>query len=232
MNLKHHLDRGATGRLAIVDRADEISVYVMGGEIVAAQATNDDFLLIRRLHAAGILDFGQASELTSMAQTGESVFGLLLEELDATTIERVLHQRFLDNLAHFVGIDTMPTFTELSAVFVENIQMGHDSRRLIKECSRLWEMASRVDLDAELVAAHPEEAAGAQSLVIACLEPEQTVGQILLELPMEPVAARAMMAKMIETGILTRLTELELELDEEEAFDEEEDPVEDMETME
>jgi hypothetical protein len=230
LSLKQHLDGGATGRLSTLDGPEEISVYVMKGEIVAAQATNDDLLLIRRLMAAGLLDTQQTNQLTSMARVGEPVFGLLLEDLDATTIERVLHQRFLDNLARFVGMDAMPLFTELSAVFVENIQMGHDSRKLIAECQHLWEMASELDLDAELSAAHPEEAAGAQSLVITCLEPDKTVRQILVELPMEPVAARAMMARMIDTGILTRVTELELEEEEEE--EEEEEPVEDMETME
>jgi len=218
-----------------MDETEEISVYVMGGEIVAAQATNDDLLLVRRLDAAGILDADRVVELTAMARTGESVFGILLEEVDANTMERVLHQRFLDNLARFVGIDAIPSFTELSAVFVENIQIGHDSRRLIGDCVHLWEMASKVDLDAELVAAHPEEAAGAQALVIASLQPERTVRQILVELPLEPVAARAMMAQMVETGIVAHLTELELELEadeEEEEASEEEEPVEDQETME
>ncbi len=197
-----HVERGATGRLTVGADAARVEVYVLNGEIVAAHTEDDDRLLVRRLASVGALDNGQVEALQRTLEVGEPVFGLLLETVDEALIEDVLYERFRDNLIGFVGQEGEPQFTELSAVFVENIQMGLDARALLVDCARAWESGQAVDLSAEIVRGPMSPTTEEEQAILACVAPGRTLRQVLMQAPLEPLWARSVVARMLEADQL------------------------------
>ncbi len=205
-DLSRHLQKGSTGRLSTTTRSVEVDVYVMNGSVVAAESSDDIKLLLRRLYAAKALSRARATEFGGLADLGEGVFGMLLEEVDATLMERALFERFRDNVSRFLGVRDAATFHPMGAVFVENFQMGHNTHELLLECAKLWRQSRHVPLSMVLAPSHIEDATPDQQLVADRLDGRRTVRQILHDVSIEPVYGRAVLAQMLANGIATKVS--------------------------
>lgn len=200
--LSRHLAKGSTGRISVGAKGYELDVYVMNGQVVAAESPDDIKLILRRVAATGQIGQERAAELGGQADSGESIFGVLLEEVPEKVMETVLFDRFRDNLARYLGSKATAEFKPLGAIFVENFQMGHDTPGLLRECSAMWRQSQKVALNAVLRATHPEDATADQRLVIQLVDGRRTVRQLLQEVPLEPIYGRALVAQMAANGIL------------------------------
>lgn len=203
-DLSRHLQKGSIGRLSATTRSVEVDIFVMNGSVVAAQTSDDIKLLLRRLYVAKALSRARATEFGGLADLGEGVFGMLLEEVDATLMEQVLFERFRDNVSRFLGVRDRATFHPMAAVFVENFQMGHDTQVLLLECAKQWRQSRHVPLSIVLAQSHTEDASPDQKILAERLDGRRTVRQVLYDVPMEPVYGRAVLAQMLTNGIVVR----------------------------
>jgi hypothetical protein len=205
-DLSRHLQKGSTGRLSTTTHSVEVDVYVMNGAVVAAESSDDIKLLLRRLYAAKALSRARATEFGGLADLGEGVFGMLLEEVDTTLMEEALFERFRDNVSRYLGVRDNATFHPMGAVFVENFQMGHNTSTLLHECTKLWRQSRHVPLSMVLAPSHTEDATPDQQLIADRLDGRRTVRQVLHDVPVEPVYGRAVLAQMLANGIATKVS--------------------------
>lgn len=207
--LLKHLEKGSTGRLALGAGAIAVRVYVQEGHLLAAEGAEDVSALLRRLSLQGSVPESRHRELVAMVELGEPAFGALLDEVPPDVLDPVLHERFRDNLARFLGAEGMPKFESLSGVFVDNLQLGYDARQLVESCSSMWDAAMRIELDTELVPGPHRPADPRHRAVLEALEETRVVSSLIGRLPLEPIAARAMIAEMLEAGFVVVAGDLE-----------------------
>lgn len=127
------LDQGQTGCLVGRGVGGRYRVYVMLGEILAAQVDDDDARLLARLRAGRDLSSAQLAALRGQLPARGVVLESLFELLPEQTVMSLLFERFRENLLAYLLSDDLETFVSMDAVFTENIQVGHDSRTLVHE---------------------------------------------------------------------------------------------------
>ena len=149
--LLRQVSKRSTGKLTIGAGAASTAVYVMNGDVVAAESGEDGRQLIRRFHLLGGLATQAVSHLESLVESGEPFFGELLDNAAPHLVDPILAERFRDNVARFVGSAMTPTFEAQLGVFVENLQIGHNSAQLITSCCAMWDTAETLDLDLQIV---------------------------------------------------------------------------------
>ncbi|MDP2314069.1 MAG: hypothetical protein Q8P41_14300 [Pseudomonadota bacterium] len=108
-------------------------VYVMLGEVLAAQSDHDDDSMLGILLAAGHVDGARYAALRSRMATGGVLSESLFDTLPEALLLELLFERFRENLFQFLSDTVVTEFLPMDAVFVENIQVGHDSRELLDE---------------------------------------------------------------------------------------------------
>lgn len=204
-DLSRQLQLGSTGRLSTQVRGVDLDLYLMNRQVVAAESSDDIKLLLRRLYAAKALSRARVTELGNLSDMGESVFGLLLEEVDTELMEKALFDRFRDNVSRFLGVRAPAQFHPMSAVFVENFQMGHNTEELLLACAKTWRLSRYIPLSMVLRSVHPEDATKQQVPLVERLDGERTVRQILHDVPVEPLFGRAVLAQMLSNGIVERV---------------------------
>lgn len=228
--LRRNVQQEVTGRLTVGAGASAISVYLMDGAIVAATSPDDERQLVHLLQRQGVLRRKVAQDFEARLERSESIFGELLK-YGGAPLEVALVNRFENNLATFIGSVSKPTFAALRTVFVDNLQMGHDTPALIDRVSRLWDAASSLDVDATLAAGHVPFESEAQLWVAKAVgRGERTASAILLDLPMEELHARVVLLEMLEKGMI-RIPGSEPEPADEPTESRAEPPVEDQETV-
>lgn len=154
--LRDYLAKGVTGQLRLsAAGAGEWSVYVMQGEILAAHGPQDGAWIIRRLVNNGALSAKQGDRLTA-AMSEETPFEeLLLGKVPDELFLDLLYARFCQNLHDFIGLEGRPAFQSMDAVFVDNIQVGHDSQALLREIEGLRERTRELRVHAEHLIVRP-----------------------------------------------------------------------------
>ncbi|MCB9674994.1 MAG: hypothetical protein H6737_07750 [Alphaproteobacteria bacterium] len=183
-----------------------LEVFLMNGDIIGAVRPDDDFLLLRRVRMADALAEIRLTALTKVADAGQSVFGILLDEVDNSVIEPILFERFRDNLVAFLASETPPDFEPMAGVFVDNMQMGHNAARLIDSACK----------DADLARRHPPETlltqgpAGARddvetAILMALGDDEISITQLIERSPVEWWGGRAIIAGMLDSGALSKV---------------------------
>ena len=85
--LSRHIEKGAPGRLCVGHGHNNVSVYLMNGQILSAEAADDTQLLLRRLVNAGLLPRVRAEEMSALVELGERVFGTIRGENDPSAME-------------------------------------------------------------------------------------------------------------------------------------------------
>jgi hypothetical protein len=200
--LLQHVESRSTGRLSVGARASEVSVWVLKGEIVAATSPPDEAALVRLAGLSGALDPSVREDLERRLAGGESVFGPLLDAIPGPLAERLLHDRFRANLADYLGSMSRPAFAPLTAVFVDNLQLGGDTHALVAACGAAADSAGSLDLDAVIGPGpgHPQgefEAALQQAL----LREPSPIGALLGVLAWEPVLVRGWIQGALDSGV-------------------------------
>lgn len=208
--LLEHLGTRATGRLTVGAGAGATHAYLMGGQLVATERVDDLHQLVRMLSLRQLLTEEAARQLADRIEAGEPVFGSLLDAAPAELMDQLLFDRFRQNLCAYVDSLDQPRFDAMKSVFVENIQMGHDSAELLEECCGLVDTAAHLDLDTRLVAGSTEpEEVWHQAIFAKLGTSPRSVSGVLLELPLETTLGRVIMLEMLEAGAALRAEELE-----------------------
>ncbi len=192
--------------------AAEVSVYVMNGEVVAATSPDDERVLVHLLQRQGVLRRKIVRQLEEALENSQPIFGDLLT-YGGKALDRALYARFENNLATFVGSISAPGWEALRTVFVDNLQMGHDTAQLIEGACDLWDRASVLDVDTMVeTGATPFDDDDALWVAKAVGRGARTVSSILLALPMEELRARVEILDMLDKGMI-RVAGLELDED-------------------
>ncbi len=128
------LDTGQTG--CLVGRAAtgaRYRVYVMLGEILAAQSDEDDARLLARLVVGDLVEASQHEALRARVTKGGGLVESLFDVMPEQALLELLFERFRENLRAYLGAQQVEAFQAMDAVFTDNIQVGHDSRALVDE---------------------------------------------------------------------------------------------------
>ncbi|MFK7929072.1 MAG: hypothetical protein AB8H79_12840 [Myxococcota bacterium] len=200
------LEQHDTGRLRVGRGAAELHVCVWDGEIVAATSRDDLRHVLRRLLIAGELKADEVATLLERAESGEPVFGELLDRIEGEVISTILQDRFVENLTRYLGSGARPRFAHCPAVFEDNFQLGHDANTLLQASADAWDDAMSIDLDIEVFGGAAPPRNGLQRVVLGKVQQGATVGKLLVQLPVEPFSARALVARMLRAHVLDTAT--------------------------
>jgi len=211
--LTQKLQSGARGCLSVGDGGSSIFIYIMDGGIVGAERPEDCAEVLRRLSVGGALDMDDADELTETHASLASVMPLLLERVDEDLIERVLHDRFRNNLARFLGTRGAAHFETRDALWFDNVQVGHNAGQLIAGAAQMLQHAATVDKSIPLVAGETPPRDGMEGLIVELLGDGTSTQDLLPALPLEPIEGRALIARLLDDGVI------------EEIFDESDEPL-------
>ncbi len=166
-----------------------VFLYVTNGEILAAHSAFDGDRLIRRLACWPDTTPAMVTEARAWLARGESLsdtlFSVAPEEIGA----RLLAERFRENVYRFVGSAVNADFEPMEAIFVDNIQVGHESRRLIEELLTLWSEQTAIEQGAAeiTVRRHRPPADGDEdALLLLNTWSDGTLAEVLDRSPLEP----------------------------------------------
>ncbi len=136
--IRASLEDGRTGCLMASDAGlGVIEVYVMSGEVLAAHAADDDVRLLARLAASGVIPPAQLESLAEACTAPGEFTEALYNTLDDEAVHELFYERFRENLYCFLGANGAIEFEPMEALFVANIQVGHDSLQLLEELASL-----------------------------------------------------------------------------------------------
>lgn len=198
-----------TGCISVqVSEGQTLGVYIMLGEILAAHATDDRERLLRMLQNTGAVEDSKIDALRRARAEGSSVTEELFEIVPEEVLQELLTERFRENLFQYLQFNGEPTFEPMESVFVENIQVGHDSRALVEELDALVVSSARLREPPGLVLA-PGAATikDPRHLKLASLcRPHLPIGDLLRRAPWEPARTLALIAELLERGALVAVS--------------------------
>jgi len=205
--VRDYLARGVTGCLQVEDDRGLWRLYVMQGEILAAHGPEDGATVVRRLLNGDSISPKQADTLVDALSRGESFESLLLSRVPQDLFLDLLVQRFRQNVLDFVCCGTEPAFTAMEAVFVDNIQTGHDSIELLDSMAavraRILPMRdAAADAVVEPGAGAPVQQVHARLLDLA--DPRRSVASMLSLSPYEDGVTLLAIVEMLDQGLLRR----------------------------
>ncbi|MCB9780848.1 MAG: hypothetical protein H6742_19930 [Alphaproteobacteria bacterium] len=204
--VRDHLSRGVTGCLELC-RADgaELQLYVMQGEIIAAHSPDDGPAVVQRMLNGGAISQGLAREIRQALASGASFEGELLGRVPEDLFLDLLVQRFRQNVLDFISSLEAPRFTPLEAVFVENIQTGHDSMELLSVLTAQRDTIAELLADRDRVVVRPGTAAPRRQVHARLLdlsEPEIVLGSLMDLSPFEDGATVTAIVDMAASGVV------------------------------
>jgi len=176
----------------------------MSGAILASEALDDHRQLLRMLQLRAALTHKQVDDLESKLEASQPIFGDLLDAAPPSVIERILVDRFRQNIADFVGSISKPDFRSMKTVFAENIQMGHDTNKLVDDCCTLFDRSNELNIDAAITLSGSSFDNEEQKLIGSQLSSQaRTVSSLLLMVPIEAHITRSVILDMISKGTAT-----------------------------
>ncbi len=204
--LRDHLARGVTGRLSAVDRRGRsLDVFLLQGEALAAHAPDDGPWLVRRLVNNGAITDRQGKAFARSVEQGRSAEELLLGHVPDSLFHTLLQARFRQNLLELLDCEGPAAFAPLDAVFVRNVQVGHDSGRLLTQLLELRERVSPLVGHAGPLNLRPGPSMPAtqqQARLMDLCEPSIQLKDLLTLSPFEAGATLLMVVEMLENGAL------------------------------
>lgn len=135
-SLRESLNKGLTGCLSNHD-GDPFRVFLMQGDILAAHGPDDGIWIVRRLVNNGAITEGQGRQVIFYLGQGYRLEELLLDQVPDQLFLDLLGERFRQNLLDFSFLKGPLHFEKMDAIFVDNIQVGHDSLALLDEVEAL-----------------------------------------------------------------------------------------------
>lgn len=198
-----------TGRLTVQAGGVELSVHLLQGDLIAATSPHDVSRVVRVLTARGELTPQDAQFFEREIAEGAQVFGAVLDVAEGPLLDAVLRDRFIQNIADFVAVDVEPHATAGRSVFVENVQLGHDTPALVLATCNDYDVAMQLEEDQLLVRGigKPRRGASRAMLVELLSDVPRTVADIIASVPMEPLRARRLLVELIDVGVAEDSTE-------------------------
>jgi hypothetical protein len=208
--LRRHMEMGSTGSLTVSpDDASTISVYLMQGEILAAEAADDGPQLVRRLVNAGHVSREQAqsllARLSNAPQVGDVLFGAVPDDV----VMDLYGRRFRQNLVDFLLAEGESEFVTKEDIHVENVQVGHDSHELLEQLDATLERILPLLPPAEpvLVRGEAPPVSELQGELLERMPGDGSLMGLLDSSPREPVETLVELVALIEQGSLGLLDE-------------------------
>lgn len=193
----------ATGRLSSNTVDGPLELYLMNGDLVGAVSPLDDTMLLRRVRLADAVSPEKLATLTRLASAGQSLFGPLIDTVPTEVIEPALSDRFRENVVQWVLLEDTPTFESLPGVFVDNMQMGHNTPQLVESACKMADRARVYPLDTEVVRGEGGSSDPLEVSILALTSNHSTPIEDLLDrVPGEPLTTRATFARLLDTGLL------------------------------
>ena len=202
-DLRRHMEMGSTGSLT-VDQAKgaSVSVYLMQGEILAAEAADDGEQLVRRLVNGGYVsaELGQSLlvRLANVPQVGDVLFGTVADDV----VMELYGRRFHQNLVDFLLADGVSEFTPKEDILVENVQVGHDSYELLEQLDETLAAVQHL-----LPPAGPRFELGEeppantlQDKLLECIDDDGSLDAVLASSPREPAETLAELVTLLGQG--------------------------------
>lgn len=199
------LEAGDTGALSGRGAQGVVyTTYLMGGAILASTTPQDDAQLLRLFTANGLV---RPEDLPTLLDDPDSIplTARLSGRVDEDALAEALFERFRENLYQFLGIRGALDWEPLDAVFVDNIQVGHDSFALLDELAALRTRLAPLERDLGRVLAPGLVQGLAEDEARFCelCAPQITVGELLDRSPFEPSRTLEIVHRLLETGALT-----------------------------
>lgn len=202
--LRDVLERGLTGCLSVVS-FDAHKVFVMQGAVLAAHGPDDGIWVVCRLVNNGVITERQGVSFTRAIERGARYEEILLGHVPDTLLMDVLAERFKQDLLDFICLFGKVRFEPLDAVFVDNVQVVHESFALLDDLVELRErIASLRERRAQLtvrpgpsMARRPEEL----RLLDLC-DPSITLSDLVVFSPYEEGPTLLAVRSMLENGSL------------------------------
>ncbi len=197
------LEAGSTGCVhARGVGGQPLAVYVMLGEILAAHSADDRERLLGLLANGGLVESARVEALRRAHNEGSTITEELFEFVPEDALQELLAERFRENLFEYLRSSGEPSFEALESVFVENIQVGHDSRALVDELERVAVRTARLREPPGLVLA---PGAGtmkdpAQLKMASLCRPRLPIGDLIARSPWEPSRTLTLVAELLERG--------------------------------
>ena len=199
------LNEGVTGALlGYTPTGERCTAYVMAGDLLAVQAADDDLALLRRLVNAGHLKAKQAADIEREVESGGAAAPLLFDLLPEELVTNALYERFRENTFRFLAGSGLVAFEPMDAVFVDNIQVGHDTTALLAELTAQREYLAALGLDLRMVlyAGQATASTEEQSQIVALTATGASLAEILDLSPLEATRTQILVATMLDAGTL------------------------------
>ncbi len=204
-SLVRALNEGVTGALlGHTPTGERCTAYVMAGDLLAVQAADDDLALLRRLVNAGHLKARQAADIEREVESGGAAAPLLFDLLPEQIVTDALYERFRENTFRFLAGSGSVAFEPMDAVFVDNIQVGHDTTALLAELTAQREYLAALGLDPRMVvyAGQATVSTDDQAQIATLTANGASLGEILELSPFEATRTQILVASMLDAGAL------------------------------
>lgn len=193
----------STGRMTVETVDGHLEMYLMNGALVGAVSPDDDRAYLRRVRMAAALPDDELAFLERQVAQRASIFGPLIDSVPTDIIEPALADRFRENVIAWVTQQEEPRFQELPGVFVDNMQMGHNTAQLLDACCKLAELGRTYSTDVEVQrGGGPANDALESAILQACPAIPVTIEDLIERTPGEPLTVRGAIAHMLDTGLL------------------------------
>ena len=203
--LRRHMEMGSTGSLTVERPGDsDIAIYLMQGEILAAEATDDGPQLVRRLVNGGHVsaDLGQSllARLANAAQVGDVLFGTVPDDV----VMDLYGRRFRQNLVDFLLAEGDSEFASCEDIHVENVQVGHDSYELLEQLDAALARVGRLLPPATplLLVGDEPPLSNFQIMLLESLPVDGSLDAMLDASPREPVETMLEVLALLDQGSL------------------------------
>jgi len=153
-SLRESLTKGLTGCLTS-HGGGAYRVFLMQGDILAAHGPDDGIWIVRRLVNNGAITEAQGRQVIFYLGQGYRLEELLLDQVPDKLFLDLLGERFRQNLLDFSFTAGAIQFEKMDAIFVDNIQVGHDSNELIEDIVALRDRIAPLRRQMDHAQLHP-----------------------------------------------------------------------------
>lgn len=205
--LVQRLEEHATGVLSIRSGFAEIQVSVQKGRILAASSPRDCHNYIRLLYHLKMLDQKQSRSLLTRKPDDADLFDDIFENVPGRTANRILDQRFEENLCGFLGHKRAPRFEPKDMIFSAHMNLRDDAVDMVEQACSLFDAARGLPGSTGLIRGESTPSQPIHRVIMARFgDRAWALREFLPLLPFEPTTARSHINAMIAVGVLQRAT--------------------------
>ncbi len=204
--IRSRMAHGDTGCCSVhVPGRGTCRVFVMEGEVIAAQHDRDADAVLNRLVARGRLNADAATKIRDASNTQTIDFQSLSSLGEEGLIARLMSGRFRDNLIFHLFDAGRFTFASMDSVRVPFLQMGHDSAGLLRELEMVHQRVQPwMDIQKERVLTwgHHSPASPQQRHIQALCSAGLRLDVLVRASPFFPAQTLVLVSQMVDAGSL------------------------------